>query len=209
VGKSRWRCDMSALLSQLESDFLALFTASIRDIAAVHDECIGMVKGAIEQPHYTPPRPLDTHEAIRPDIRGALPALGGIIEVEIGQPWWLSWWGSNKTLEEKADELEKEILREFTPIAQRLALLAQDELTSFAERARTTLVAVASSTITGTAARLQDLRDRLAQHSVEERRQPSHVLDKDYGDSIRELQHVIARCEAVMHRLHRLGAART
>jgi hypothetical protein len=208
VGQSRWRCDTNTLLNQLESNFLHLFTATVKDIASVHDECVGMVKGTIGQPHSTPDRPLDTQRAIRPDIRGALPALGGIIEVEIGQPWWLSWWGSNKTPDEKADELEQKILREFTPIAQRLAGLAQDELTGFVEHTRTTLVAVASSTINGTAARLHDLRNRLLQHSMEERRQQSGTLGKDYADSIRELLHVIARCEAVMDRLRCLSAAR-
>jgi hypothetical protein len=208
VGKSHWRCDTNVLLNQLEAEFLRLFTAAITDIAAVHDECIGMVKSAIRQHYSRPDPPLDAKSVVQPDIRGALPALGGIIEVEIGQPWWLTWWGSGKTLDEKANELEQKILREFTPIAQSLAGLAQDELTAFAGHARSTLVTVASSTISGTAARLYDLRSRLQQHSMEERGLQPGTLGNEYADSIRELTHVLARCEAVTDRLHRLGAVR-
>jgi DNA-binding TFAR19-related protein (PDSD5 family) len=208
IADTRWRCDTTVLVKRLESEFLDLFSATIREIAAVHDDCIAAVKGTIEQPHSAPDRRLEAHKALRPDIRGALPALGSIIEVEIAQPWWLSWWSSNSNAEEKAGELERKIQREFTPIAERLLNLAQQELTAFAEQARSTIAAVAASTISSTSARLSDLKERLLQHSGQERLKRVEVVNRDYAESIRDLLNVIAKCEAVMDRLRRLDGGR-
>ena len=205
VKSTRWRCDTSSLLKQLETDFLQLFTATIKDIASVHDECIAEVKNSIEQAHSTPERPLSARAALRPDLRSALPALGSSIDIEIGQPWWLSWWGSAKSLAEKADELEREIQREFNPIAQRLVALAQNELGAFAEHARSTIAEVASSTISSTSARLHDLRDRLLQHTRKDASPRAETANKDYARSIKDMLEIISRCEGIIARLNAIG----
>jgi hypothetical protein len=206
VRTSRWRCDSSPLLKKLETDFLELFTTTIKDIAAVQEECIGMVMSSIEQPHAAPVRQQKAREPLSLDIRHALAGLGSSINIEIGQPWWLSWWGSTKTRAEKAEELEREIRRQFTPIAERLVTLAQNELSAFAAETRSTIAVVASSTISSTSARLHDLRERLVLHTKQERRQRSETVNRDYADSIRGMLEVIAKCESIMARLRAVAA---
>ena len=206
VKGSRWRCDTSSLLKQLEDDFLHLFTAAIKDIAAVHDECIAEVKRSIEQPHARLDGSLGAGEVLHPDLRSALPVLGSSIDIEISLPWWRSWWGSGKSLAEKADELESQIRREFSPIAERLFALAQSELSAFAAHARMTITEVASGTISSTSARLYDLRERLLQHSRQEGIQGAETVKKDYARSIRDMLEVMGKCEAISARLSAIGS---
>lgn len=208
VRSSRWRCDTAPLLKKLETDFLTLFTATMKDIAAVQDECVGAVLSSIEQAHAASARPPASREPLSPDIRRALASLGSSINIEIGQPWWLSWWGSQKTPAEKAVELEREIRRQFTPIAERLVTLAQAELGAFAAETRSTIAAVASGTISSTSARLHDLRDRLLAHTKQERRQRAETVNRDYADSIRGMLEVISKCEAIMMRLRGIAQTR-
>ena len=208
VKSSRWHCDTGGLLKQLEADFLQLFSATIADIGAAHDECIAEVKSSIEQAHSASDQPLAAREALLPDVRSALPALVSSIDIEIGRPWWLSWRDSGKTVAEKAEELEREILREFNPIAQRLVALAQNELGAFAEHARSTIAAVASSTISSTSARLHDLRERLLQHIRQERSQHPGTGSRDYARSIKDMLEVIEKCESVMAQLSAIGSGR-
>jgi hypothetical protein len=135
-----------------------------------------------------------------------LPALGTTIAVDIARPWWASWWRAEERPEERAAELVERILGEFLPVADGLARLAAKELAAFGEQASSTLSDAVQSTISGTTARLIDLKERLAQHIEQGQLRKLELVSADYARSYKELTSLKIGCEAVISRLHRIEA---
>lgn len=201
-----WSCDATALLKQLETDFLDRFSTAMKDIAAVHDDCLDQVRGFLETPHAATGAARGVRKATPPDLRRALPALSETININVSQPWWQRWWGTARKAQDSGLELEMQIKSVFAPVGERLVALAAHELAISGEEARVSLERTASSALTSTSARLQDLRQRLMHYDKQERGQQSEMVGKDYEKGMKALFHVISQCEAITTRLSAIGS---
>ena len=200
--------DTTALLKQLESDFLERFSAAITEISAVHDECLAQVRGLLETPHAEAEITFAARRQVSPDIRRALPALAASIDIDtnIRQPWWRRLWSASKTPEDGEHAFDVQIRGVLTPVAERLVALAEHELGVLGEDARKSIEAAASSAINATSARLHDLGQRLLQYEKQESSRRLEMVSKDYARGIKALLHVIAQCEAIAARLRAISA---
>lgn len=200
-----WHCDMKGILGDLETEFLQRFSAALELIADSHDECVATVKRNLEQSHSKDAAGVSIASGkTPPDIRPYLPALGRSIEIDVGGSWRIKWWSKSKLPEQKCDELKRKIVETLMPIAERLVLLAENELTAFADEARALVSEAVGTTIDSTIARLNELKDRLSCHMRENPYQPN--IDQGYEKNIEELTSLIAACEPLAAQLARMKA---
>lgn len=125
-----WQCDTVPLRQRLEGEFSRQMRYCETRILAAEANILPILQKVIDDalPDHLAGRRLELSPApIQPP---SISALGRIVALDLGAPWWKAWWTSRRVGEELRKELDRLIQLEFAPITLDLARSARTQITA-------------------------------------------------------------------------------
>jgi hypothetical protein len=120
-----WTCDSTLLRQQLEECFIAHYRLADQEIGKLESHILPKLRELLQR--YDPQwrgRGGDAGDADLP----LLSALSEVVALDLGEPWWKSWWAARRSAEEQVAELNRLIRNEFYPITEALGRAARTHL---------------------------------------------------------------------------------
>lgn len=123
-----WQCDTAPVRHRLEDEFSQRFSYAEARILAAETTILPSLQRTIA--HVLPGLLADRRLDLRPTPMRppSISALGRVVALDLDEPWWKAWWTGRRAPEERLQELNRLIEREFTPITDELVRSAREQV---------------------------------------------------------------------------------
>jgi signal recognition particle receptor subunit beta len=125
-----WRCDVVTLRNRIEEKVLQAFWAAGRRFVETQRQIGGGLRRLLREAAPDIGIELQPASLLSFNLTPPLTALSRPLTFDLEEKWWQAWWRREAAVDEKARRMEEMILAEFFPVADELAIAAQNELRS-------------------------------------------------------------------------------
>ena len=123
-----WTCDTAQLRQALEAEFLDQFRRIESAVLSAEQEFLPRFEQAVLGALYGQPAASSLQLVPCPLEQPSIAALSRIVALDLGESWWHAWWNNTRSVDSRADALERLIGLEFTPITSELASSARERI---------------------------------------------------------------------------------
>ncbi len=126
-----WRCDVVSLRNRIEEKVLQAFWEAGRRFVETQRQIGSGLRHLLQEAAPNLDIELPPASLLSFNLTPPLSALSRPLTFDLEEKWWQLWWRRQAAADEKARKIEEMILTEFFPVADELAMAAQNELRAY------------------------------------------------------------------------------